>query len=242
MDKDAIYRLMDKLGESQSKELHKTLLQTVVAQGEAVLPLILEYAILPPSQLKSVPVLEVINEFGYPANRHSLQYVASVISDPNDMGWELAFKVAKTIGPPIIPAIRAAIKYYMTDLDFNNLCIQGLCQYLEEIDPGQTSEALPELIELLSNGTDENYIVDYAILPIKRIGSPIADRAIPIIFSIIVSPNRSIRVKRLSIKALMEFDKEKVRFQTSLLEDRLLNNEPEIIDDIHKLFTWLKQK
>ena len=59
--------------------------------------------------------------------------------------------------------------------------IQENCVLLEQIGSPTIAVLLPELLHLLAIGTDANYVYEYALGLIRKIGSPKANAAIPII-------------------------------------------------------------
>jgi hypothetical protein len=217
LDKEMVFKMMKELTETKTQRIRSSILQKLAANGEEIVPWVLEYAIIPPSQPKSLSVLEFLDEISYPRNKESLKHIVSVISNPNDLGWEMAFTIAMRIGEPIIPEIRESIRYYMNDLDFNNLCIQGLCQFLEEADPIYAAEALPELIDLLKSGTDKNHVDEYALWPIRKIGSPKANVVLELLGKIIIS-KRGLPIRKASIDALTSFDPLAVQLLTNVLK------------------------
>ncbi len=211
MDKKAVIEKVAEFDQTRDANRRAELLRNLVAQGEEIIPWVLEYAHIPPHYLKSLSVLEILDAFGYPANKQGLPFISSVIANLNNIGWEKAFEMGKRIGEPIIPEIREGVKFCFRDPEYYCGLIEGFCQFLEEVDPKYSAMALPELLEILRKGTDENPIDEYAMWPLGKIGSPQADPAIPLLIGIVTDRERSSRTKADAIKTLQSFRRESLK-------------------------------
>jgi len=116
--------------------------------------------------------MRVLQKIGYPANRSAIPFMVSIASDMNSPGSDVAFAMLKEIGEPTIPDVRDALRYFSQDCDEYSLEIQGLCTLLEEISSPAIDPLLPDLIHLLEVGTDDNFVDEYTLWPIRKIGSP----------------------------------------------------------------------
>ena len=180
--KDKFKQLIRSLEIAQVPEEESMALNNLAQLGESIVPELLSYA----SQsgfhsIKREMLLKVFQKIGYPANKLALPFIVSEVSNINALGWELALSILLNIGDPALPFVQDALQFYNQKCDYYSLEVQGLCRFLELLDSPNILSLLPELLYLLDAGTDQNCLTEYAIGPIKKIGSPKANSAIPLI-------------------------------------------------------------
>jgi HEAT repeat protein len=131
------------------------------------------------------------------------------------------------------------LNYYIEDIEESAYYTQGICQFIEEkMKPELRISLLPELLQLLKLGTDENCVDEYALWALRKIGSPQADAVIPILREKILSQRKEyIRCK--AIEALADFDPSVVRPLIPVLQDCLQDDSQKIRDSARKILTWL---
>jgi hypothetical protein len=180
----------------------------------------------------------VLDVIGFPDNRVALPYVVSMAADINSINWELAVDILQRLGTDAVPEIRVALRAYSQDYEEYNLYIQGLCQVLEGMPPDVSKQAMPELLTLFEEGTDGNYGDEFALWPLKKIGSPNGDSVIPMLAGKISAKNRSVRIRKKCIEALRHFDQEKIKPCVHQLRNAIQDS-GELVTDIQDLLNWI---
>jgi HEAT repeat protein len=209
--------------------------------GEPVVPELLHYVISPNHyrttgrRYKAIKVLQLM---GYPANRSAIHFMVSQVSWINSPGWDDSLEVMKNIGEPVIPAVRQALKLYKRDLHEYSIEIKGVCVLLEQMNKRAIAPLVPDLLYLLENGTDENRTDEYAIWPLRRIASPKANAAIPILEGIIASQRREY-IRIIAIEALLDFEPSAVRPLIPLLRGCLDDESEKVRKSARKVLAKL---
>ena len=175
--------------------------------GEPAVPELLHFVISPsPTRTtgRRYKAIKVLQMMGYPANRSAIHFMVSQVSWMNSPGWDDSLEVMKNIGEPVIPAVRQAMNLYKKDVSEYSIEIKGVCVLLEQMSKRAIAPLVPDLLYLLENGTDANRVDEYALWPLRKIGSPKADAAIPVLREIITS-NRKEYIRSIAILALQDF-------------------------------------
>jgi HEAT repeat protein len=175
--------------------------------GEPAVPDLLHYVISPnpyKTTGRRYKAIKVLQMMGYPANRSAIHFMVSQVSWINSPGWDDSLEVMKNIGEPVIPAVRQALKLYKKDLYEYSIEIKGICLLLEQMSKRAIAPLVPDLLYLLENGTDENRADEFALWPLRKIGSPKADAAIPVLGEIIASQRKE-ATRNTAIQALGDF-------------------------------------
>lgn len=207
--------------------------------GEAAIPELLQYAMtLYPWHRKLTVLMRIFQKMGYPANRSAIRVMVGETSNINSSGWEIALNTIKEIGGPAIPEVQAALRFYAQDLDTYNLEIQGLATLLELMDSPTIDSLLPDLLTLLEAGTDENHVDEYALWPLRKIGSPKADVALTHIGKIIAS-RRNTAIREAAIDALHDFNYSAIRSLVPILKRCTFDDEEAIRQSAEKVLTAL---
>jgi len=196
--------------------------------GEPAVLYLLQYA-KPPrfSAGSDIIVMRILQKIGYPGNRAALTYIVSHASDINSTAWEVAMDILVSIGEPAMSEVHEALQFYSRKPFSYRFEIQGLTTLLEKMGSPLIDPLLPDLLVLLRVGTDRNEVGEYAISPIRMIGSPKADKALKYLGKIISSQCKK-RIRKLSIEALSDFDPEAVRPLVPVLQDCLSDQDDEI--------------
>jgi hypothetical protein len=234
-NKDVLSNLILTLDKSLSDEERDQIIITIARIGEVAIPELLQYAkTLYRKPSWRMDIIKIFRLMGYPTNKYAIPWIVSLASNINSPGWDIALETLKEIGSPAIPKIREAIKYYSDDYVESIGEIQGLCILLKQMGSPIIDPLLPELITLLEAGTDEAGTDEYALLAIRKIGSPKADTAIPIIGRIIAS-QREPFYRKSSIEALEDFDPSAIRPLLPILRNCLNDEDKSISDAAQKI-------
>jgi hypothetical protein len=172
---------------------------------------------LSPSTRHRLTLAKIFQQMGYPAIRDAIPWIVNEASRINSPGWETALEILEEIGEPAVPEIKKAFLFYSKDHEQYSLEFQGLCTLLERIGSPVMDPLLPELLQLLEAGTDENFVSVYALGPIRKIGSPKANSALRIIGDLILR-SRNTQNKLAYINALVDFDPMAVKQLLPILE------------------------
>lgn len=201
--------------------------------GESTIPELLQYAkqISPGGR---TTVIRVLQKMGYPRNRLAIPFLVSQASNTNSSGWSITLHTLIEIGEPVIPDIHNALQFYSQNLEEYHPEIQGLCILLEKMGSPMIDPLLPELFQLLKSGTDDNYVAEYSLWPIRKIGSPKADDAIQILGQII-SGKRDARIRTISINALGDFDISTTHSIIPILKKCLNDRSEDVRDSAQKI-------
>jgi hypothetical protein len=217
---DSISQLIQAAATAKTIEEKDKFINQLAQIGEPAIPEMLKYERTHGVVAEHEWVLKIYQLIGYPANRSAIPSIVAHASIINSNYWEIAMDILISIGEPAIPDVRETLRYCFKDLVEYCLEIQGLCVLLEQMGSPLIDPLLPELLFLLENGTDENYVDDYALWPIKKIGSPKADAAIPFLSRTILS-KRGEYFRKASIEALLSFDLEGIRPLLPMLRECL---------------------
>lgn len=199
-------QLIQALDMARTTDEVEQIIKSIAEIGEVAIPKLLEYEktlYRQPSGYKSV--MRIYQLMGYPANRSAIPSIVSQSSRINSPGWGIALDILTSVGATAIPEIRDALQFYFGNLDHYSLEIEGLCILIEKIGSPTIDPLLPELLYLLEKGTDGNHVDEFALWPIKKIGSPKANAAVQTLGRII-SSGREERIRKIAIAALRGFD------------------------------------
>lgn len=225
---DTISRLIEELDRAKTPDEEDKVISGLAEVGSSAIPGLLQWMrSRPPRASRRETVMRVLQRMGYPANRSELPFVVAIAADTNSPGWDTALEILKGLGEIALPEIRKALSLYVKDLDEYGCDIQGLCILLEQMGAPVIDPLLPELLHLLEIGTDDNFVDEYALWPLRKIGSPKADAVIPLLHDRIVSNHREC-IRRASIEALQDFDPSVVRPLVPILRE-CLSDESEAI-------------
>jgi HEAT repeat protein len=212
--------------------------------GEPAVPELLHYVISPsPNRItgRRYKAIKVLQLMGYPANRSAIHFMVSQVSWINSPGWDDSLEVMKNIGEPVIPAVRQALKLYKKDLHEYSIEIKGLCVLLEQMSKRAIAPLVPDLLYLLVNGTDENRTDEYALWPLRKIGSPKADAAIPILGEIIASKRKEY-IRNIAIEALHDFAPATIIPLIPVLRQCLDDESEKVRESARKILTGLGEE
>lgn len=208
--------------------------------GNEAIPTMIQFTQLYPLKFSRLEIIaHIVDLMGYPANRNGIPFLLDVIANINHPGWEIAASALNKIGEPILPDVRKALQYYLQNPEEYQYQIQGLCVFFELQSPGLIKLFIPDLLILLENGTDTNFVDLYALYPLIKIGSPDADLALPYIQKIIIS-DRSDHLRAFSIKALRHFDPKIVSAYIQIVEECLEEESIQIHFEALLTLEWLK--
>jgi len=232
-----IQQLIHELDGAKSPEDKLKPTKQLAQIGEPAVPELLRYTISPSvniSRARQNAVIKVLLFMGYPANRSAIPYMVSQASNMNSSGWEDVLEALENIGEPVIPAVRQALKFYAKDLNEYSIEIQGLCLLLEQMGMPAIEPLAPDLLQILVAGTDENHVDEYALRPLRKIGSPKADAAIPILEKIIAGQRRNY-IRKVAINALEDFDPSAVRRLVPILKQYLSDEAEKVRESARKI-------
>ncbi len=216
---DSISQLVQALDTAQtSKELDQ-IISRIAQIGEPAIPELLKFQ-KTHYVAKASRVMKIYQLMGYPANRMAIPSIVTEASIINSPGCETAIDILIKIGEPAIPEVRENLRFCFKDLNGYASEIQGLCVLLELMGSPLIDPLMPELLHLLEEGTDENYVDEYALWPIQKIGSPKADSAVQVLSRIIMS-KRAERIRNISINALPGFNASVIRPLVPVFRDCL---------------------
>jgi hypothetical protein len=221
-------QLIQELDAAKCPEVWVDVAHRIAQIGEPAVPELLRYVISPSINItrgRRYMVNKVLLFMGYPANRSAIHFMVSQVSWSNSPGWDDTLETLINIGEPVIPAVRQALRFYRRDLYEYSIEIQGLCVLLENLDVPVIEPLVPDLLQLLEAGTDVNHADEYVLWPLRKIGSPRADAAIPILGKIIASQRRE-HTRKVAIEALKDFDPDAVRPLVPILK-RCMGGESE---------------
>jgi len=183
--------------------------------------------------------LRVFERIGYPANKAALEYIVCSATIIDFVEWQRAVSIVRTIGAPAVPEIRTLIHSYLRDCNEYKFEIQGLGILLETLDLRMIEPLMPELLDILSCGTDDNFVDEYVLPVLGGIGSPAADLALPWVENTI-SSSRSERIRFKCLEILHRFDKMSVRNLTPVLKaclcdssDAIRRSAARVLDLLH---------
>ena len=208
---ESLLSLIQALDTAQTTEDLDQIINRIAQIGEPAIPELLQYE----KTLYSRPtrrrtVMRIFQLMGYPTNQSALRSIVVEASRINSPGWETAMNILISIGEPAILEVGSALHFYFMDLDKYHPEIQGLCVLLEQMGSPLIDPLLPELLHLLEEGTDSNFVDEYALWAIRKIGSPKADASIQILNRIILS-KRGEHIRKIAIDALRKFDASGIR-------------------------------
>lgn len=223
--KSIVSELLQSLDSVKSSDEVDQIVEQIAEIGEPALGDLLAYSKLLYSKPgRYLTIMRIIQKIGYPANSAAIPFMIDHASDINSNGWEVAMTTLIEIGDPVIPEVRDALLFYSRNLDEYHDAIQGLATFLKLMGSPTIDPLLPELLYLLEAGTDENYVDEYALWPLRKIGSPKADVALVQIGKII-SSKRSRHIRKAAIEALMDFDHSATRFLLPVIKECLADDE-----------------
>lgn len=174
---DRVSQLIRNWEQAHSSDEISQVVDALAQIGEPVVEPLLQYARdHPTSSPRHRTVMRVLAKIGYPANRSGLSFMAGIASNQNSSAWDIAVEALKEIGEPAIGEIRETLLFCYRDLDDYRFEIQSLCILLGQMGSPVIDPLLPELLHILEIGTDENRVDEYALGPLRKIGSPKADR------------------------------------------------------------------
>jgi hypothetical protein len=227
---DKLSQLIEDLEQAQTPDEVNQVIDALVQVGEPVVePLLQSVRSRPTDRGGDITAMRVLDKIGYPATRSALPFVVSIASNQNSPGWEIALGVLKKIGEPALDEIRKTLYFYSQDPNEYSFEIQSLCIVLEQMNSPLIGPLLHELLHLLETGTDENYVDEYALWPIRKIGSPEANEAISLLCEKI-SSKRTVRIRKAAIEALLDFDPLVIQPLVPILRE-CLSDESEAVRD-----------
>jgi len=232
-----VARVMKDLDLARSADQVSEAINALAEFGELAVPALIEYG-RSPDRRRWTLVMRALQQMGYPSNGSALPYIVGQVSNINSPAWDLTLSMLKAIGEPAIPHVRKSLEFYSNDLDRYGDAIQGLCVLLEQLGSPTIDPLAPELLRLLEAGTGENPVDLYAIGPLRRIGSPKADAAIPLLANKIHS-TRSGRIRRECIEALEDFDASVIRPLVPILRERLDEDSEELRSSARRILDLL---
>jgi len=229
------------LEQAETIEAQDRISREIAMLGEKAIPHLVSFTRRLPMKFSRLEtVTHIIDLMDYPKNRDGIPFLIDVIANINHPGWETAVSTLKKIGDPIIPGIKKTINYCLKDPDEYSPQIQGLCDFIELLEPDMIRQLIHDLLLLLEVGTDSNFVDYYALHPLIKIGSPDAELALPFIEMIIIS-ERSEFLRAFSIRALRHFDPKIVSAYTQIVEECLKVESIRIHDEAVLTLEWLKQ-
>lgn len=231
--------LIQALDTARSAEEVNQISGRIAKIGEPAIPDLLKYAkTLYPRPGSMLTIMRILHTMGYPANQSAIPFLVSEASNINSSGWEIALNDLIEIGEPSIPEVHNALQFYMKDLDEYQNEIQGLAILLKLMGSPLIDPLLPDLLRLLVAGTDENHVDEYALGPLRKIGSPKADDALEYL-STIISSRRGKEIRKASIESLIDFDPSAIRFLVPILRDCRFDDEEGIRHSAEKILNVL---
>jgi hypothetical protein len=215
-------RLIENLQEAKSADEVDKVIDAFVQIGQPAIPELLQY-VKSPERRRWILVMRIVQKMGYPANKSAMPFIVSQVSNLNSPNWSIALSMLKEIGEPAIAEVRDALHFYSQDCDEYHPEIQGLCTLLEKMGSPVIDSLVPDLLYLLETGTDENFVDEYALWPLRKIGSPRANAVVPLLRDKILS-RRNPHIRQVSIEALQDFDPSIVQPLVPILRDCLADN------------------
>jgi hypothetical protein len=232
-------RRIKNLQEAKSADDVDKVIDALVQIGQPAIPELLQYA-KSPERRRWILVMRIVQKMGYPANKSAMPFIVSQASNLNSPNWNIALSMLKEIGEPAIPEVRDTLSFYSQDCDEYHPEIQGLCTLLEQMGSPVIDSLVSDLLYLLETGTDENFVDEYALWPLRKIGSPKANAAVPLLRDKILS-RRKPHIRQVSIEALQDFDPSIVRTLVPILCDCLADDSPAIRASASKILSVLER-
>ena len=220
-------------------EMKQTMDALVQKGSESVPDLLSAVGNLPQRKGLRRTVTQIFQRIGYPSNTAAIPFLVGIASDINSPGWENALTALKEAGEPILPQVHEAIQFYSKDYDQYGLYFQGLCTLLEEMGSPIIDSLLPDLLQLLEVGTSDNFIDEYALWPLSKIGSPKADAAVSILKQKIQAKDQG-EVRPAFILALQYFDLASVKQLAPVLYECLSNPSIPVQESARKILSLIE--
>ena len=208
--------------QAEAEQLKASLVEEFVKDSDQAIDDLFVYIKTAPLTRWSLTVMQVLQEIGFPADHKALPIIVDMAGDINSKGYDIAFEMTKAFGALALPDIKNGLQHYAQDCDEYSLMIQGYCVLMEQLGSPIIDPLLPDLLHLLEIGTDQNFVYEYALWPIRKIGSPQADAALPIMRKKMMSISNE-RVRKVSLEALQDFEPSVVRPFMPILQECLLD-------------------
>jgi len=188
--------LSDQVAERQEAK------QRLIALGEHSLPCLIGALEMKEYQTAWPEIIQLIMQLrDSPKSANVIPVLLRLLKDANDSIYGLAFESLLHMGDNVVYAAHDILAYCWS----NDSWVQNTCALLKRIESGYLDILLPQLLHLLKLGSDDNYLDEYAMGPLCKIGSPKANVAIPLLTKIVTSQrNEDIRLS--AIEALVSLD------------------------------------
>jgi HEAT repeat protein len=229
------FPLLEQLINDQS-ERQQEAIQELIALGEHALPCLIGALEMSKYQQAWPRIMHIIQQIGGPKSLDVIPVLLRFLKDSNKPPYEPAFETLRQMGERVVNSVHDILVYCWSDDSW----IQGVCALLEEIDSVDLDVLLSGLLHLLEIGTDENCLDEYAIGPLRKIGSPKADAAIPLLIERIDS-RRSEDIRMAAMEALTSFDLQTAQDAIPTLQAVLADPSERIRNEARKVLEWIQE-
>jgi HEAT repeat protein len=229
--------LLDLLLSDQVVERQEAI-QRLIALGEHSLPCLIGALEMKEYQAAWPEIIKLIMKLrDNPKNINVIPVLLRFLKDANDSIYGLAFESLLQMGDNVVYAAHDILAYCWSDDSW----VQNTCTLLKRIDSAHLDILLPQLLHLLEVGSDDNCLDEYAMGLLRKIGTPKADAAIPLLAKIVIS-QRNEDVRLLSIEVLSRLDLQSSEEIISALQSVLVDPSMRIRDAAQRAIDQIKDR
>ncbi len=231
----SVTQILESLTDAQS-ESYKHSVQYLINSGEQSLPSLLGALLMDKYTSIRPIIIQIIQRIGESTSIDcAIPVFLGFLKDANKPIFKTAFNALLTMGDKVVYYALDILTYYWSD----DMWVLNTCALLERMDSGQLDILIPELLHLARIGTKENCLDESAIGVLKKIGSPKANVAVPLLGEKLLLSDRN-DLRLASIEALQNMDPSIVKPLIPILKECLLDKSDTIRSSTQNLLIKLE--